>query len=73
MTLGLLFRPEGLTSVIDLGPEADRPEVWNPDLPVGWSGWTTLMLPKLRPVFTAFSGMFSVQPSVTELCPGSFP
>ncbi|EDL98658.1 nucleolar protein family 6 (RNA-associated) (predicted), isoform CRA_b [Rattus norvegicus] len=26
LTLGLLFRPEGLTSVIDLGPEADRPE-----------------------------------------------
>ncbi|XP_021078123.1 nucleolar protein 6 [Mus pahari] len=26
LTLGFLFRPEGLTSVIDLGPEADKPE-----------------------------------------------
>lgn len=32
-----------------------------------------LTLSKLRPVFMAFLGMFSVQPSVTELCPGSFP
>ncbi|XP_075823608.1 nucleolar protein 6 [Microtus pennsylvanicus] len=26
LTLGLLLQPEGLTSVLDLGPEADRPE-----------------------------------------------
>ncbi|KAM5298741.1 nucleolar protein 6 isoform 2-T2 [Ctenodactylus gundi] len=26
LTLGLLLRPEGLTSVLELGPEADRPE-----------------------------------------------
>lgn len=27
LTLGLLLRPEGLTSVLELGPEADQPEV----------------------------------------------
>lgn len=30
LTLGLLLRPEGLTSVLELGPEADQPEVRSP-------------------------------------------